>query len=222
MYDLRFCNPSTFVLAGPSQCGKTTFTFNLLRNAHIMFQDPRCVQNVLYYYNQWQTGFDRFDKEKIVTSWINELPTTDGMQEKTMPFAEIGGSIVIIDDFAQQLKKDTIDIFSRLAHHTKSVVLLLTQNLFSKNPVFRDISLNSTYIVLFKNPRDVSQITHFARQFAPGDTKFVVDSFCDVTKKPYTYMVYDYHQATPDLLRVRTNIFPNETPMLVYFSKKKK
>ena len=221
MYDLRFHNPSTFILAGPSQCGKTTFTFNLLRNVAYLFQDSRCGQNVIYYYNQWQNGFNVFAKEKVVTEWINKLPTSDDITDKTMPFTNNGGSIVIIDDFAQQLTKDTIDIFSRLSHHTNSVVILLTQNIFSKNPFFRDISLNSTYIVLFKNPRDASQIATFAKQFAPGDNKYVTEAFVAVTKKPYSYMLYDYHQATPELLRMRTNIFPHETPMMIYFSKQK-
>ena len=221
MYDLRFKNPSTFTLAGPSQCGKTTFIMNVLRNQDLLFEDPRCKQNVIYFYNQWQKSFDVLSKENVVTEWANKLPTSDDVMEKTSKFADQGGSVIVIDDFAQQLKKDTIDIFSRLSHHTNSTVFLLTQNIFSKNPVFRDISLNSTYIALFKNPRDSSQIRTFARQFAPGDTDYIVDSYSQTTKKPYSYMFYDHHQSTPQILRVRSNVLPHEAPMRIYTSKKK-
>jgi hypothetical protein len=130
------------------------------------------------------------------------------------------GSIIVIDDFAQQLNKDTIDIFSRISHHTNSVIILLTQNLFSKNPVFREISLNSTYIVLFKNPRDASQISTFARQFAPGK-RYIIDAFRDITSLPYSYVLFDHHQATDDEIRIRTRILPHEFPMKIIMEKKK-
>jgi predicted kinase len=141
MYDARFRNPSSFLLAGASQSGKTTFTMNLLRNIHVLFEKPECVKNVIYYYNQWQNSFEGFSKENIVKQWINKLPTTQDIEEKTMGFQR-DGSIIIIDDFAQELNKNSLQIFTRVAHHTNSVVILLAQNIFCQNSVFREISLN--------------------------------------------------------------------------------
>ena len=40
---------------------------------------------------------------------------------------------------------------------------LLVQNLFPKNKETRTISLNAHYMVVFKNPRDKSQISHLTR-----------------------------------------------------------
>ena len=45
----------------------------------------------------------------------------------------------------------------------------------------RTISLNSQYIVVFKNPRDVSQMTTLAKQMYPGRVKFVQEAFADAT-----------------------------------------
>ena len=70
-FDLRFKNPSSFILAGSSQSGKTTLTFNILRNIETLFTDPRCRNNVIYFYNQWQKSYDLFRKEDIVKEWIN-------------------------------------------------------------------------------------------------------------------------------------------------------
>jgi len=215
-FDLRLKNPSSFILAGSSQCGKTTFTLKLLKNIPKMFQDPRCQQNVLYFYKEWQDSYEKFKDENIVSEWINRLPTVEDVKEKTHHYKENGGSVIVIDDFAQQLNKDIASIFTVLCHHTKSVVILLTQNLFSKNPVFRDISLNATYVVLFKNPRDASQISIYAKQFAPGKNKYVVEAFECATEEPYSYVLFDHHQSSSSLIRMRTNIFPDEAPIRVY------
>ncbi len=219
-YDLRFKNPSSFVLGGVSQSGKTTFTLNLLRNIEHLFEDPRCKQNIIYYYKQWQNSYESFKKENIVKEWLNHLPSEDDVKEKTLLFKDRGGSVIVIDDFAQELNKDVANIFSVLTHHTNSVVILLTQNIFSKNPVFRDISLNATFIVLFKNIRDASQVVHLAKQFAPGNNSYVIEAYKDATKNAYSYLLFDLHQSTPDNLRLRSRILPHELPMCVYEKKK--
>ena len=218
MFDMRFRNPSSFILGGASQSGKTTFTFNILRNIDILFQDPRCQQNVIYFYKTWQKSYEIFDKEKIVTSWVNRLPTAQDVEKETAVYKDRGGSIIVIDDFAQDLTKTILDLFAVLCHHTNSVVFLLTQNIFSKNKVFRDISLNSTYVVLFKNPRDASQISSFARQFAPGKNSDIVDMFKLATKAPHSYVLFDFYQSTPDNLRVRSRVLPHEGPLNVWVS----
>jgi hypothetical protein len=218
MHDLRFKNPSSFLLAGGSQSGKTTLTMNILRNIDRLFEDPRCKQNIIFYYHQWQHSYESFKKENIVKEWINKLPTQDDVLEKTLLYKDKGGSIIVIDDFAQEVTRDTVNIFSILVHHTNTVVFLLTQNIFPKNPVFRDISLNASYVIVFKNPRDSLQIVSFAKQFSPGNNKFVVDSYADATKRPYSYLLFDLHQTTPNILRLRSNIIPSEgEPMKIYF-----
>jgi len=220
-FDLRFKNPSSFVLAGVTQSGKTSLTLNILRNIDYLFEKPECKQNILFYYHQWQPLYERFKQENIVSEWINALPTEEDVIEKTLVYKDRGGSVIVIDDFAQELNKDIVNIFSILTHHTNSVVFLLTQNLFSKNRAFRDISLNSNYIILFKNPRDQSCIVHFARQFSPGNNAYILEAYKDATKNAYSYLLFDLHQSTDDDLRVRSNVLPSEFPMCVYKPKPK-
>jgi hypothetical protein len=217
--DLRFKSPCSFLLGGVSQSGKTTFALNVLKNIDVLFKNPQCKQNVLFFYNQWQDAYDIFRNSNIVKQWINRLPTTDDITEKTMMYKDKGGSVLIIDDFAEKLDSAIVHLFSVLCHHTNSVVFVLTQNIFSKNRAFRDISLNSTYVVLFKNPRDSSQISNFARQFAPGNTKGLVKAFRKATRYPYSYMLFDFNQTTPTELRVRSRILPHEAPMVVWVEK---
>lgn len=216
-YDVRFKTPFTSLLAGPSQSGKSSFVFNFLRTRHELMDMP--TSNIIYFYSQWQQSFSVFEKEGIVTKWINELPTLDMLKEETEAYKEAEGSIVIVDDFMQQVNGDISDLFTVLCHSYHISVFLLSQNVFPQNPMFRNISLNSTYIILFKNPRDSSQIMNYAKQFAPGNTKWVVDAYRACTRSAYSYMLFDHHQKTEERIRVRSNIFPSQWPMCVWMSK---
>jgi hypothetical protein len=217
MYDLRLKTPFTYIASGASQSGKTSHVFNMLKCKSILFDVV--PSNVIYYYNQWQPSFTEFQRLNIVNEWIGKLPTLDELQEKTLGFKEKNGSIVVIDDYMVQINQDISDLFTVLCHANNINVILLTQNIFSKNPFFRTVSLNATYIVILKNPRDASQITHFARQFAPQNSKYIIEAYRDVTRKAYSYLFFDHHQSTPELIRVRTDVLPHEAPMRVFTSK---
>ena len=213
-HDARLITPFTCIYAGPTMSGKTSHLFNILRNGHDMID--KMPKNILYFYNQHQPIFSRFDRENIVTEWINALPTVSLLQEKTAEFADGEGSIVIIDDFMQELNADVLTLFSVLCHANRISVFLLSQNIFPKNPKFRDISVNATYIVVFKNPRDSAQIMSFARQFAPGRVNSVIDAFRASTQFGYSYMLFDLHQKSDEAIRMRSHIFPHEWPIRVY------
>ena len=90
------------------------------------------------------------------------------------------------------------------------------QNLFPKNKESRTISLNSQYIVVFKNPRDVSQM---AKQMYTGRVKFVQEAIADATSTPYGYILVDLEQDTPEDLRLRTSILRDDAVQYVYMPK---
>jgi hypothetical protein len=69
------------------------------------------------------------------------------------------------------------------------------------------MSLNSHNLVIFKNPRDQTQINHLARQMYPASPKFLDNAFKDATKGPHSYLFIDLKQATADELRIQSNIF---------------
>jgi hypothetical protein len=49
-------------------------------------------------------------------------------------------------------------LFTEKSHHRNIIVMYIVQNLFHRGKHHRVISLNAHYMVLFRNPRDVSQI----------------------------------------------------------------
>ena len=84
----------------------------------------------------------------------------------------------------------------------------LTQNLFDKNKYARTISLNAHYIVLFKNPRNVTQFATLARQMYPNSSKFAIEAYRDATSVPFEYLLVDLKPDQDERRRLRTNIFP--------------
>jgi hypothetical protein len=215
LFDGTLKTPFAYICAGATQSGKTTHAFNLLRYRHQLMDKPTDV--VYYFYNHWQDPqFSEFEKLGIVTEWINEMPTLDLLMEKTSSHVKTGGCIVVIDDFMQDLNKDIAELFTVLSHANNISIILMTQNLFSPNPVFRTLSLNAKYIVIFKNPRDSSQIVNFAKQFAPGNTGYLIDAFMACTKRAHSYMLFDHDHHTPEHFRVRSDILPHEAPMKIW------
>ena len=98
-------------------------------------------------------------------------------------------------------------------------MLYLVQNLFPKNKESRTISLNSQYMVVLKNPRDASQMTHLARQIYPGRANFVQEAFENAMSVSYGYLLVDLKQDTPEDMRLRTTIFPDDGVQYVYLPK---
>ena len=57
----------------------------------------------------------------------------------------------------------------------------LVQNVSHKDPSHRTISLNANYVILFKNPRDMSQISHWDKQVYSGGNGILTAAFQDTT-----------------------------------------
>ena len=216
----QFRCPSTVLVCGASGSGKTTFILNMLRHKANVIQKGANITNVLFFYNTWQPLYDTMKQEHLVSTWINDAPTVPDLKDLTESFRRKAGSICIIDDFLLDVSKDITEIFTVISHHYKICVFLLSQSIFPKNPFFRELSINAKYIVLHKNPRENAQISHLARQINPTDSKSVVQAIRDATSAPYSYVVLNLHQETPDNIRIQSHIFPHEwkngTPLTIY------
>ena len=158
------------------------------------------IERIVWCYSIYQ---DIFDDQKYI-EFHGGIPSEtlfDG-QRKTL---------LILDDLMSQVDDRVENIFTKLSHHKSVSVLFLTQNLFFKSKQARTISLNSHYIVIFKNARDAMQISNLARQMYPGNSKYMIEAFKDATNGPYGYLLIDMKPYTEELYRLRTNIFPGET-----------
>ena len=79
-------------------------------------------------------------------------------------------------------------------------------------------NLNSQYLVSFTNPRDKGQAGILARQMFPAKCKEFVSALNDAQRTPYSYLLVDLLPETPDEIRIRGAILPDDEkgPTQVY------
>jgi len=118
---------------------------------------------------------------------------------------------MVIDDLMNETDGSVANLFTKRSHHRNISVVFLVENLFHRNKNIRTISLNARYMVLFKNPRDASQFASLARQIYPNKSAFAVEAYKDATREPYSYLFVDLRPEQDEDLRLRTNIFSDET-----------
>jgi hypothetical protein len=122
-------------------------------------------------------------------------------------------NLLVMDDLMGEATndKDVCDIFTLGSHHRKMSVICLLQNLYNKGKENRTINLNTQYLILQKNPRDLQQISHLARQMYPHNTSHFMDKFRKATSIPYGCLVVDLKQDTPDSERLKSgNVFSTQ------------
>ena len=195
---MRFQHPFTCVIAGVTGSGKTVFVTRLLQYADAMINFP--PEKIYWHYGAWQTQFETLTN----VEFIEGLPNIENV-DKTKR------TLIIIDDLMNETNRSVTNLFTKGSHHYNCSVIYIVQNLFNQNKENRTISLNSHYIVVFKNPRNVSQIVHLAKQSYPSRPKVVQEAFLDATSKPFGYLLFDFTQKIQDSYRLRTQIFPDET-----------
>ena len=162
--------------------------------------DPSPVR-VTWYYGEWQSAYENLD--------IPNLHLEEGLPSS---FDASKRNIVVLDDLTAETDERVTNLFTKKSHHCNASVIYLVQNLFPKNKESRAISLNSQYIVVFKNPT-------LAKQMYPGRVKFVQEAFADATSTPYGYILVDLKQDTPEDLRLLTSILPDDAVQYVYMPK---
>ena len=195
------------MIAGPSQCGKTTFTRQLLRQANVLFERP--IKQIVYCYGLWQECF------KDMTGHVQFM---EGIPED-IPTRRPG--VLVLDELVRHCSDDEriLGLFTKISHCDVACIYL-TQNLFPPGKCSRSISLNAHYIIAFNNPRDTLGLQTLAQQAFAVQVPFVWKSFHGATSQPFGYLMLDLHPRTQNIQRVRTRILPSEHRFpIVYVNK---
>ena len=186
-------HPFTSVIAGPTESGQSMFVRWFVHNIkHMMTPKP---DRILRWYGEYQTLYGTVKGIKFQQG----LPDLDNLDPREK-------HLIILDHLMDETDQRVASLFTKKSHHRNISVMYIVQNLFHHST----ISLNAYYMVLFQNLTDVSQIMALAHQLYPRRTEFFLEAFARATARPHGYMVIDMKQNTPDILRLRTFIFPGE------------
>ena len=187
------------ICAGSSNSGKTQIVNQLIIENH-----------------------NKFDKIFICGSpHKNILEQNNVLKDRIITFEHFP-SIKEINDFDEKLHKllllddayvtafSNINVLSYFTHgrHSNISCILITQNLFySKGKFSRDISLNSTHIILLRI-RDLSQIAHLSRQiYGKGLSSKIPDVYKFIAKKyKYPHLLIDVSGQVDEKLELRSHI----------------
>lgn len=200
-------HPFTMMVAGPTGSGKTYWLKKLVDNV-TKYCSPPPVK-ITYFYGEYQDVFSTMQN----VNFIQGLP-----ENLINKFDGIEPEWIIIDDLMLESTNSKVisELFTKGSHHRNLSVILLVQNFFTRGKESRNISLNSQYLVLFKNPRDQSIITNIARQMMPGRVSKLQAIYEDATKNPYSYLFVDLKPETPIETRFLTNVL-DEKPYIVTY-----
>ena len=62
--------------------------------------------------------------------------------------------------------------------------------------------------MVFQNKRDASQFRTLAYQMCPENARWLLDAFKHCNKRPYGYLILDFHPTTDEESSVLTNVLP--------------
>lgn len=146
------------------------------------------ISNIL-----WLNG----EQNALPKNILSFAENVDIMQDIPDTFERIpNGTLIVLDDLMTSAYTKTVcELFTKGSHHRNLSVILITQNLFHQGKYCRDISLNCKYLVLFKNPRDKSQIYPLARQVFPENPSSFVKVYKDATANAFGYLFLDLTQT---------------------------
>lgn len=207
IFDLTFKHPSRWIIYGPSQSGKTTFVGNLMNKSEELF-GLKFEDKIFCCDYEPDNQFEDFSKvDNLKDELIQKL-------SRKKP------SVIILDDVMNLAINDELvsDFFTKHSHHLNSTIIFITQNLFPKSKFMRNIYLNTSYIVLMKNPAEILQVQSLSNRIAgKGERNKLIEAYNDATDQPFSYILVDLNQETPKKLRFRSDIFNKDYNQTVYF-----
>ena len=202
----QFRSPCTVSVSGPTSCGKTHFVKNLILNKNSIFEKP--PSRVVYFYSIWQDIYNDMRDVQFIKGLPDDLSILTDNNPKEHLLCILDDLMIYVTD-----SKQIQDVFIKESHHRNISIIYINQNMFYQGKFSRNINLNSMYLVLFKNPRDVKQISVLSSQLGLG--KLLIEAYKDALKFKYGYILIDLSPQMEHVAMLRTQIFPNQD-MIMY------
>ena len=194
---IKFLASHNCIIFGPTRAGKTQFILEVIRQKLVYPWSKR----IFYMYKIEQSFMKTWnDEENVPITFIK------GLNFDKMDTSE--PSMLVVDDLILSDNKEMAECFILGSHHKSISTFYITQNLFPKCPLFRLMSSNSHYFVLFNSQRHFRQISTLARQmFCGDDLKRVTNAFKRTSKQERGFILLSLAPSLPQELTVITDFW---------------
>ena len=110
------------------------------------------ITKIIFCYGEYQSAFDSMMQTIPNLTFLEGYTFLEGFLNDML----CTNCLVIVDDLMSQCSQNQSmsDLLTEGSHHRGVSVMYLTQNLFPPGRQSWTISLNSHYMIVFKNPRD--------------------------------------------------------------------
>ena len=181
---------SNILVIGASGSGKTTAVLKIIERELI----ERMPKKIFYLYGAHQPFMDSLPNIEFVKGL--DLSVINNYK---------GPKLLIIDDLILELNKYLANHFIAGSHHKQTTTIFITYSLYLNNELYRLISNNSQYILLFKKKRNFSQVSRLGRQILGEDYTRLVEAYKYV--KSFKFISLSFHPLVPDDLLVIIDFF---------------
>ena len=214
MHDIRFKENFKIFVCGPSRCGKTVFIKDLLQNIPSITKQN--ISKVIYVYKVWQHIFEDMKLQGLVHFFLRE---EENIVEKIKKLSFGEYSLVIFDDLINsKILEEISNLFVVDGRHSNYSMIFTSQRMFVNNEYFRQISNNCDYIVVFKNPRNYSEIRTLAQQLTPISLD-LLEIYTKATKDPFTYLLINLTQECNEDVKFLSHLFDYDHYVKTYVKK---
>ena len=187
---IKFLANHNTIIFGQTGAGKTCFILDVIRYK-LIHPFPK---NIYYMYKIRQPFMDE----------INNINFIEGLDFNAIDTNK--PSMLVIDDLVLSTNKAVAEMFILGSHHRQISIFFLTQNLFPNCNLFRLMSTNTHYFVIFQNQRNFRQVMTLARQIFVGrDIKRITEAYKRASNTLRGFIVLSFSQLLPNELTVVTD-----------------
>ena len=192
---IKFLANHNTIIFGQTGVGKTQFMLEVIRQK-LVHPFPK---HVYYMFNV---------EQDFMKTW-NETERQSITFIKGVDFDRVDTSepsLLVIDDLLLSTNKEVANVFIMGSHHKQISLFFITQNLFPNCPIFRTMSANAHYYVIFHCQRHFRQVHTLARQIFVGkDLQRIINAYKRASKRARGFIVLSFSPKLPEELTVVTD-----------------